>query len=65
MSFKNYLISEVSLGAEDAMKTLVDLKQIIKNLDEKRDGIMELSDSKKKSLANHAYAISKILMKVG
>jgi len=53
-----------ALGPEQCMKELGDLQAMLKDLNDMKDDLMELPNSKKKSLANHANAISKILMKV-
>jgi len=65
--FKEFLeqteeLSEAKLGPEQAVKELMDLRAVLKDLEENVDDILELSPVKRRGLANKAHEITKVLM---
>ena len=65
--FKDFLekkeLSEAKLGPEQAVKELMDLSVMLKNLEQDDfDAISELPPVKRRGLANKANEIAKVLM---
>ena len=65
--FKDFLekkeLSEAKLGPEQAVKELMDLSVMLKNLEQDDfDAILELPPVKRRGLANKANEIAKVLM---